>query len=650
MRNIYILIVLLAIQVSVFGQTRKTENKLNKTINTSLNHDENYSEKRIIKPNVVKLKKGKSNSLARHEIGKSGNAYSFLASYQRCLFYDKSSNTLLATHRADPESYPDALSSGTIMAHYSINGGETWTHKMAINPDPDVHSLRYPSGIIFNPDNSNNIEDVYSVVAGPSHVGGLWDYTFFASTKYDNSNFSEYYHPWSEIDGNDWARSSMSVVPGAVYLFGRDYETTGADLGLNQTMKHYVGTTDDPAEGFEWEVYEVTPDWLIDPAGGNSVALYTTFGAFSKDGSIGYMWMIGATNESQDYGGYQPIVYYTDNGGDDWEEIELDMEDHPTLIEYLPPWEDINGNPGTVKPTMGIATNGDRNFPGVVDYQGRLHLFANIYGSSTESVIDPEGGYWIVGDNSGGHIFDIILDENGLSDIIFIDSIVTERSNANAFGEVDWDHRLQASKSLDEKVVFAVWADDRGSEDGTLLNPDIYAWAYNSETGVKSEAVNFTQDDLYAGFYFYHFVAELTPIVDGIYNIPVSTSVTPAEFGGNDDLQPVTHNFVEGIGFQQDELVGVSETNLSSADNIIMHQNEPNPYSFYTRISIKTTVVSSGIFEVIDITGQTVFKEEIGRFTGEKEIIFNRSNLSSGVYFYRFSTDTKTLTKKMLIE
>ncbi len=48
----------------------------------------------------------------------------------------------------------------------------------------------------------------------------------------------------------------------------------------------------------------------------------------------------------------------------------------------------------------------------------------------------------------------------------------------NAFGDVTWDHRLQASKSVDEQVVFAVWCDDTDDTHTEVLNPDIKGWGY----------------------------------------------------------------------------------------------------------------------------------------------------------------------------
>jgi hypothetical protein len=560
--------------------------------------------------------------------------------------YDEPSNAILGTFRGDPATYPEALGSGTIMSFMSSDAGMSWGWQITVNPDPNVHALRYPSGVIYNPDASSDVSEAYVVAAGPSHTGGTWDYTFYGSGQLNNSNFSDYYYEWE--NENDWARSSMTVVPGAVYNFGQIYTSVG-DLAVDQTMRQYVGTSDDPADGFDWEINEVTPDWYIDPADGHAIALYNTWAAWSRDGSIGYMWMIGATNDSEEYGGYQPQVFYTEDAGDSWDEVELNAEDHPTLVEFLPPWQDAGGNEGTVKPTMGISQTGSRNFPGVVDYEGRLHIFAPTFGASTESVADPESGYWTVGDISGGHIFDFVLDPDGLIDIYFVDSIMAGEAPATAFGDVGWGARLQASKSLDEKVVFAVWTDDADSDDGTNMNPDIKGWGINTETGVMTDPKNFTEDDLYAGFFFYPYVSELSYMADGFYHIPVSTSLTPAEFGAGDPLAPVTHNYVYGIGFEEELFIGV-EDGPAAVNSFSVSQNQPNPFTGTTTIEISSNTVAPVMVEVANIMGQTVYTMNAGTINGTKRVELNASDLEAGVYFYTVTIGNESVSKKMIVE
>jgi hypothetical protein len=592
-------------------------------------------------------------TVERIEMGKSANVYSVLTSYQRSMAYDEASNTILGTFRGDPATYPDALGSGTIMSFTSSDMGDTWDWQIIVNPDPNVHALRYPSGVIFNPDGATSVEDAYVVAAGPSHTGGTWDFTFYGAAQLNNSNFSDFYYPWE--NENDWARSSMTVVPGAVYNFGQDYTTVG-ELGVDQTIKQHVGTTDDPSLGFDWEINTVTPDWLIDEEDGHAVALYTSWSAWSRDGSIGYAWMVGVSNDSYDYGVYQPQVFYTTDGGDSWDEIELNLEDHPVLVEFLPPWEDANGDRQTVRPSFLTA---DRTYPGVVDNMGRLHLFSNVFGSSRGDVLNPDNGYWIAGDVTGGHIFDFVMDETGIQQVYFVDSVMTAEAPDNSFGDVTWDHRLQVSKSLDETKIFALWTDG-AVDDEAVTSPNIKAWGVDvSNPGMVfgTDPINFTEDDLFAGFFFYPYLAEHTPMVDGNYNLLVSTSLTPTEFSANDPLAPVTHNFVKGITFAPIDFVnlldpiGIDDNfAIQSTTAIEVSQNQPNPFTGTTTIEINSRTVAPVLVEVTNIMGQTVYTMNAGTINGTKRVPLDASNLDAGVYFYTVTIGNERVSKKMIVE
>jgi hypothetical protein len=52
-------------------------------------------------------------------------------------------------------------------------------------------------------------------------------------------------------------------------------------------------------------------------------------------------------------------------------------------------------------------------------------------------------------------------------------------------------------------------------------------------------------------------------MVDGFYQIPVSTSLSPTEAGANDPLAPVTHNFVKGIEFDEEIFIGIGDGRCS---------------------------------------------------------------------------------------
>jgi len=82
-----------------------------------------------------------------------------------------------------------------------------------------------------------------------------------------------------------------------------------------------------------------------------------------------------------------------------------------------------------------------------------------------------------------------------------------------------------------------------------------------------------------------------------------------------------------------------------------LSQNYPNPFNPSTVIRYEVSVMSKVTLKVYDILGREIavlVNEE--KTAGTYEAIFNASNLSSGVYFYRLQTDNGFAeTKKMVL-
>ena len=79
-----------------------------------------------------------------------------------------------------------------------------------------------------------------------------------------------------------------------------------------------------------------------------------------------------------------------------------------------------------------------------------------------------------------------------------------------------------------------------------------------------------------------------------------------------------------------------------------LSQNYPNPFNPTTSIRYMVSSITNVKLTVYDILGreiQTLVNEE--KPAGTYEAIFNASNLSSGVYFYRLEADGFVQTKKM---
>ena len=81
-----------------------------------------------------------------------------------------------------------------------------------------------------------------------------------------------------------------------------------------------------------------------------------------------------------------------------------------------------------------------------------------------------------------------------------------------------------------------------------------------------------------------------------------------------------------------------------------LKQNYPNPFNPNTTIEFEIPNRQLIKLKVFDILGNEVaelLNEE--RTAGSYKIEFNTSNLSSGVYVYQLQTNSKILSKKMLL-
>ena len=81
-----------------------------------------------------------------------------------------------------------------------------------------------------------------------------------------------------------------------------------------------------------------------------------------------------------------------------------------------------------------------------------------------------------------------------------------------------------------------------------------------------------------------------------------------------------------------------------------LYQNYPNPFNPSTQIEFTVSSVQNVSLKVYDLAGREVAKlaDEVHR-AGRHSVTFNAGGLASGIYFYRFITDSKVVTKKMTL-
>ncbi|MEX2364425.1 MAG: endonuclease [Balneolaceae bacterium] len=86
------------------------------------------------------------------------------------------------------------------------------------------------------------------------------------------------------------------------------------------------------------------------------------------------------------------------------------------------------------------------------------------------------------------------------------------------------------------------------------------------------------------------------------------------------------------------------------ADRIQLHQNYPNPFNPTTTISYELKSAGSVSLTIYNVIGRKVASLVEGhKPAGYHAVVFDASNLSSGVYFYQLSAGEITFTQKMLL-
>ena len=96
-------------------------------------------------------------------------------------------------------------------------------------------------------------------------------------------------------------------------------------------------------------------------------------------------------------------------------------------------------------------------------------------------------------------------------------------------------------------------------------------------------------------------------------------------------------------------IVGIEDEDVISARSFELNQNYPNPFNPSTRIEFALNERSRVTLTVYNMLGQEVatLVDEI-KSAGSHYVIWNASDVASGIYFYKFSTGDHTLTKKMV--
>ncbi|MDV7187169.1 T9SS type A sorting domain-containing protein [Lutibacter sp. TH_r2] len=84
--------------------------------------------------------------------------------------------------------------------------------------------------------------------------------------------------------------------------------------------------------------------------------------------------------------------------------------------------------------------------------------------------------------------------------------------------------------------------------------------------------------------------------------------------------------------------------------SIIKVSAYPNPFISKTNINFITTKPQKITFVVKNLLSKTVYSEIISAKKGQNTFLFNRSNLTKGMYLYSIIAENETISKRMIIK
>ncbi|MCS6991592.1 MAG: T9SS type A sorting domain-containing protein [Chitinophagales bacterium] len=567
-------------------------------------------------------------------IGSSYNAYTLLVSEQRCVTVRPEMNMVGFVHRIDVSK---STNSGDIIMKYSLDGGQTWdstTQWTLAYKNTTYPRGRYPQGGIYNPPGNTSPLGTYAAVSGPITDGAAWIANYLSSAKTGNTDISGV-SANIHVDGTrDMARIDFHVATNNVYAIGARYDFDGTDPFYGSFI--LKGTWNSSTNSFSYQIIDL--DYSIFDDGVNGQLFYTLGNqAWSPDGQIGYVMVIGCDNDQVALGNYPiwPILMKTTDGGNTWSKLNVDFSNIPVWEEYLFPSTD-----GSYRPFF-LPENGVDMF---LDKDNRLHIVCQVisqYTNHPDSVL-----YYLIDGQTGTYpmqIFDVYETATGWdAQYLTTISAMPVDQNVTPFADqLTWDARISVAQSPDRDTYFLLWMDTDPGFEMYNLYPDIWGkgWRISANKGDTTTRRNFT--NLSADNYWM-FVGDYCFYDGSTYKVPVTVSF--ATSGQYDGIVSHTHYYVQGIEFSDSDFptIGIEETAVRPEVKIY-----PNPAHGAYEITLSNNATQVDI-TISSINGQVVQNLTGVRVNGSR-VRLHTGHLTDGMYVVQVNDGTNVFTGNLIV-
>ena|GEM_PF-1310877 len=620
-------------------------------------HDRSFIEKEspssYVCPTTTYLSGVKNPSypyLQKNLIGSARNIFGGLLNYQTCLTYNKDLNTIMFTHRGNDKGTIVPLATGDdIVTAFSPDRGLTFSQKTALT---NGESNRYPSGVLYNPSGNHDTTNAYPLVVGPVTTSSVWSSMFLHTEKYDLTNPN---HQEIATDPTflELMRNGLTATNDGRFHVGANGTTLNSAQTAYTACKLFNldGSWNPTGNKIGWEtINEITPNLVAAPSD-NTLYLQGDYSqaAWSMDGSVGYLLMLGADNRPASKPSITPILWKSTNGGATWTQMDyFDWSTVPAIRDNIFPtkYDTTVYKPYFEEASIVVDANNKPHVYGLVrgGYSANLDSLSYIYvRSSTQTIMD-------------GNIVELYLDNNDTWKGDWIDSISadavpsTKSPYVYSPDNVGWDHRLTASVSDDGQFVICGWTDSDWLFWGTEaydLNPDLKAYGrFINEIPLQHDLNNFTANTDLWGLAFFHFISPTTITVGPGWCYTMPLVITDINTTGLQATEPVYYYYLTGCDFC---LVGINDH--TAGKNAIASPCYPNPFSGYTKVDLTLAKPARVNIAVNDVTGQLISSKDWGMTgTGKRSVYIDGRNLSSGIYFYTVTAGDQRYTNKMIVK
>ena len=545
-------------------------------------------------------------------IGRSANYQSVYYPQQNQLSYNQELDVLGFTRSGGP----CLGSENQVYNSFSYDGGSTWDSTSLIYNNPDFPA-RFPSGALFNPMGNTDVNNLYSIVAGPAMVNDTaFGATFIAWKKrsgtaknfiinHGNSKRLDYNHFQVCTNGKFYFNGYAHSKDGDKYTKWEHTLVSGTLNATNDTVENVTTTTINPPFA----------KFGTDTVGS---ANYSAAVAFNKSGTVGYYVFIGVRGDMpnpETKTGYCPIVYKTTDGGTNWNlQPDYNFAAIPAFNEVLPGiWQ----NPADIRPFFSEINDL------IVDGNNNLHILSYVYGQYTSNT-DSLEKTWDYQDIQG-IMFDTYTSATGWQSAI-IDVQNTKNHIANDSTDVDITNRLQGGISTDGSVIFYFWADSDPDMFTDNISPDLYLTERHIDSAYIFAGISVTSGTAFEYGAKYHTMA---PQVKIDFNGWISPYLIVSQLGAASSTDPVNYWFIDGLSFcnyYDPDTVAIATFQTLENDVKIY----PNPASGLLTLEIEGNNQEQS-FEFINTMGQIIY---IGKIF--QKCTVNTFSFAEGVYVIKF--------------